>query len=156
MAMIVSTAVDNLDNVVAKNFKPGSRVEMYLGIPRELTAEELTSYQQSLEANGAKLMAPVEIGDYGNQPHVLKVALQAPSYSGVGVLPLVVLLVLALGVVGIAAYTGVTIVNVIKQNMVPLAVIGGVMFLGALLIMSKKPTSTSLQAGSFKASYGTS
>lgn len=139
---VLTATMENLDSLVARHFSPGSRVVMYLGLPRELTAEELVKYQKSLEVNGAQLAAPVEIGEYGDWAHALKVEIAAPAYSGVGVLPLAVLLILALGAVGIVAYTGVkliSIVDVIKQMWIPTLLIGGGIFLMYAYMQSKKP-----------------
>lgn len=154
MQSIKATA-ENIDNLVSRYFKPGQKVTLHLGIPRELTMEELTQYSDSLKANGAVLLSNVESGETGLYRHAIQVEIAAPNYEGVGLLPLAVLLVLALGVVGIAAYTGVTIVNSVSKNIVPIMVIGATSLILVALVMSKRPSSSEVQWGSAKAGYKT-
>ena len=108
-------------------FQPGQGVELLLQLDQDLSSAELGTIQGTLVVNGMQLLSPVDIGT-GPWPNTLRLQFRYPSAHEVGMLPLAVLLVLALGSVGVGSFLGWKVGDVvgsIGKYMVPLALIFG-------------------------------
>lgn len=137
------TTLEDIDGIIAKSFKPGEKVELILGTPRDLTAAEIATFESSLTKQGITLLSPVEIGDTPDWPNALRVEIAAPDYKGVGMLPLAVLLLLAAGVVGITTFLGIkvgTVVDQVSKYFVPTLLITFGFILGLALLKNPRRT----------------
>ena len=100
-----------------KKISPGSKIELTLGIDRNLSASELALVAQSLNKN-VTLTGNLEMGSTPEWPNALRMTFYNPynpiSQKGYAfALPLAVLIIGALGAVGVSAFLGFKLGNVI-------------------------------------------
>lgn len=136
-----------LQEAVAKNYSPGQTVELFIGIGRDLSIDELSAVQERFAQGGLKLLSPLAIGA-SPWPNTLRLVFANPEEPpGVGfilALPLAVLVIGALGVVGIGAFLGFKLGNVVDslaKNLLPITLItvGGLIVWGFL---TRQPAKT--------------
>jgi hypothetical protein len=129
---VTKTNFDDIDNFIASHFRPGEEVDLYLGLPKPLTEEEVIKLETNLRSQGIALTAPLDYGSTKEWASAVRLRFTAPDYSGVGTLPLAVMLVLAVGAVGIASFLGYKIGNVvdaIAKYTLPIVLIGAGTFI---------------------------
>jgi hypothetical protein len=108
----------------------GKQIEISVNVDRVLSLADLNVIAARLKSNGVRV-SNVESSDSG----LFKIRLEnpgVPSSGQYGALPLVVLIIGALGAVGVASVVGwkvSTVVDQIAKNLVPIALIGGGIFL---------------------------
>lgn len=125
-----------LQREIAK-YKPGTPVEVFLGVDQDLTENDLWHLQQELVQGGLDLLSPASMGATDWWANTLRLEFRAPYGQGpasIGQLPLAVLIILALGVVGIGGVLGWKIGSVFEsfgKALIPL----GLIFAGALVFM---------------------
>ncbi len=111
-------------------YKPGTPVEVFLGVDRDLSELELWQLQQDLVQGGLDLLSPASMGATDWWANTLRLEFRAPYGQGpasIGMLPLAVLIILAAGAVGIAGILGWKVGSVVEslgKYIVPLALIG--------------------------------
>lgn len=115
---------------------PGAKVDVYIGLDKDLSESELSELETKLLSNGVELAEPVSIGS-DDWPNTLRLSIYNVPYnaSGISVLPLVVLIIGALGVVTVGIVLGYKIGNVfnaIASNIIPISIIivGGILAFG--------------------------
>jgi predicted membrane protein len=102
-----------------------------------LTVDELSVIEQKLLEEGLDLVAPLQLGT-GEWPNTLRIKFRAAPYSkGVGQLglPLAVMIILAVGAVGITGILGWTIREILLKNF-PL--VAGLALFGIILYAKMK------------------
>lgn len=130
--------------VVEEHFDPGTRVELLLGLPRPLVGDELDRIAAYLRQHGAT-DAHVSFGAVSDAewPNAIRAEFTRQARNPQAqFLPFVVLLIGAMGAVGITAFLGFKVGQVIEQlgrNLVPLAVLGVGAFLLYTFIRSRAP-----------------
>ena len=137
VSTIASTSGLNGLESYLKTIKPGSKVELTIGIDKDLSESQLASIAQSLSSN-LVLTDTLQIGSTPEWPNALKLSFYNPVTPGQGIafaLPLVVLIIGALGVVGISSFLGFKIGNVvdsIAKYIIPITLIsvGGLVLYG--------------------------
>lgn len=130
-----------LQHTMEEQFNSRQPVELLLGISRELPDHQVSLLDAELRHQGVALLGRVEIGS-GPWPVTLRLAVRRPpAVRGTGVLPLAVLLVGALGLVGITGIIGWRVGDVIKglgdaltKSLVPITLILGGIWLGSKYI----------------------
>ncbi len=141
--LVAGSNMEHLQAHIEEHFNVGDKVELILGMPAPLTAEEVSAFQSELAAQGLPLTAPVQFGSTDDWKNAVRVEFRRPSFKGVGALPLAVLLVLAAGAVGVVGILGWKAGNVIDQisnYIVPLALIGGGVLIFMKLVESRSPS----------------
>jgi len=126
------TDPNDLDYVITEHFDAGQPIDLRIPIPRDLNADELYTIRAYLEEPGlavrtVKMSAPGE----------LQIIFDRPSRpEGYAILPLVVLIIGALGTVGVGSFLGwkigsgiQNIMDSIGKMIIPLAIVGGGIFL---------------------------
>ena len=119
--------------VVEEHFNAGTRVALLLGLPREVTETQLGRIADHLHHHGMG-DAQVQFGTSYNPAgsvlwdNTLRVEFTRPSREAKAqFLPFAFTLIAAMGLVGITAYLGFKVGQVVEQigrNLVPLALIG--------------------------------
>jgi len=116
-----------LDRALMEFFSPGQKVELLLGLPRDISDQEVARMGQQLVNAGLDLHS-IEMGSTKEWPYALRMIFTRPYRpEGVAAWPLAVLIIVALGGVGIAAFLGWKIGNVIDalaKYIVPITLIG--------------------------------
>ncbi|MFH1486984.1 MAG: hypothetical protein ABIH46_13005 [Chloroflexota bacterium] len=116
----------SLDVALAENFAPGEPVSVIVGLPRAITREEFASVVSHLRSRGMNLIRADYVST-SEWSYALQLDFRRPSRSGYAVLPLAVLIIGALGIIGIGSFVGFKLGNVmdsLAKNMVPIALIG--------------------------------
>lgn len=129
--------------VLEEHYNINQKVELLLGLPRELSDAEVAVFEQSLRQQGLQLTAPVQAG-IAPWPSTLRMEFRraARNPREIGVLPLAVLLPVALGAIGITGILGYKVGQVIEsigKNIVPLVLIGGAIWLGLVFMKTRVP-----------------
>lgn len=122
--------LNRLQQYLAKNVPEGKPVELFIGVERDLNSDELDLLQDDLLAGGLELLDPVSIGSSGDWANTVRLNFKKPvaNQSGIGILPLAVLIIGALGAVGIGGIFGWKLGNIMDsfaKNIVPIALILG-------------------------------
>jgi hypothetical protein len=116
-----------LDRALMEFFSPGQKVELLLGLPRDISDQEVAQLEQQLVNAGLDLHS-IEMGSTKEWPYALRMIFTRPYRpEGVAVWPLAVLIIVALGGVGIAAFLGWKVGNVIDalaKYIIPVTLIG--------------------------------
>lgn len=100
------TSLQSLQLQLEEHFNSGQPVELVLGIVRPLSDSELAQVEEELRRGGLELLAPVEVG-IAPWPNTLRLAFRRPVQTrGYGILPLAVLLIAAIGAVGVGGVLG--------------------------------------------------
>lgn len=151
---VTGTNLEEMQNQLSAWYKPGAKLYLDIESPRDLSAEELGMVQEELQKQGMLLTAPVQIGT-GDWPNTLKIQFQNPSGYGmqVGVLPLVVMIIAALGIVGIGAMVGWRLGDIIKENVAPILITTAIVILGFALISTKSQRGVEV-TGEYKGAKG--
>lgn len=136
-------ALQSLSGLQAElsRYPTGARVEAFLGVDRDLTDEDLDRMQGELERGGLRMAEPLGIGS-GAWANTVRISFYNPPPvpEGIGALPLVVLLIVAVGAVGIAGILGWQVGGVIDkigQYIIPLAILAGGVIV--LVTFAKRP-----------------
>ncbi len=125
-----------------KSYKTGEAIDLIIGIPKNLSIEELSQVQASLLSQGVRVLEPIEIGSEDTEKWQnavrMKVSYNPIPKGEVGFLPLAVLIIAALGAVGVTGIIGWKIGGVfdaVKKNFVPVFLIGigGIVLLALIL-----------------------
>lgn len=141
-------AARTIQVVVEEHFDPGTRVELHLGLPRAVTEAELGRIGAHLHQNGmqdAQVLFGAAYSPDGSVlwENALQVRFTRPSRAArAQFLPFAFVLIAALGLVGITAYLGFKVGQVVEQigrNLVPLALIGGGTVLLIMWMRQRKP-----------------
>lgn len=123
-----------LQRTMEEHFNPGRPVEILLGLPVDLSSTQLDLLNAELRSQGVPLLSPAQIGS-GPWPITLRLAVRRPQRSrGTGLLPLAVLIIGALGAVGVTGLLGWRLGEVISsmgealsRSLIPMTLIlGGV------------------------------
>lgn len=121
-------------------FKPGKRLQVDIGLTRDLSIAELATIQQKLLSEGLRLLGPVEIGT-GRWQNTLRIKFENPTgYAQIQALPVVVLIILAVGAVGIGGILGWRIGETFQNWFPAIAVLTLAGFLGYAYITSRGRT----------------
>lgn len=135
------TELNRLQQYLAQNVPEGQPVELFLGVDRDLSADELDIMQDELQRGGLVLLEPIGVGSSGDWDNTVRVKFSrpAPLRGEIGVLPLAVLIIGALGAIGIGGIAGWKLGNIMDsfaKNIVPLALILGGIY--AVVTIAKK------------------
>ena len=121
-----------LDTAFMEYFSPGQRAEVLLELPRILIEDEVVIVGDYLVDNG------LDVHSIGmrRDNRLRLVVTRPPRPKGAAVAPMTVVLIAALGVLGIAGFVSWEIANAISENILPLMLIGGTLI--GLYIYSEK------------------
>ena len=134
---IEGTDIKELQTQLDAWYRPGKKLQLDLGLPRDLSVEELSIIQDRLTSEGLRLIAPIEIGS-GPWQNTLRLKFENPKgYAQFGI-PLVVMIILAVGAVGIAAFLGWKVGEVFQQWFPAIAVLALAGVLGYAYVTSRK------------------
>lgn len=131
---ISTSGLAGLESRLSK-IKPGSKVELIIGIDRSLSSAELSSVAQEL-GKSLNLADQIQLGATREWPNAIKMTFYNPvKQGGYSLLPIAVLIIGALGVVGVSAFLGWklgTIFESIGKYIVPITLIvtGGFVLYG--------------------------
>lgn len=122
-----------------ENFNPGSRVELLLQVPEDLSVGQLATIEASLQSVNAK----VAVGSTGEWPNALRIEFTKSSrHDKTKIIPFAVMLVGALAAAGIVGILGwklgnsvSTIGDAIAKNVVWIA---GIAAVGLVVYMNKR------------------
>ena len=127
MSVDLKSQLDSLQWQAEEHFSPGANVEAIIGLPRDLSGEELASLEAKLRQSGLDLIDSPAVGYTSEWPNALRLRFRRPvRVKGAAFLPLAVLLVLALGGIGITGIVGWKLGDVIEgisKNLLPIALI---------------------------------
>lgn len=124
MNTIYGTSLDFLGNQIAEHFNPGAKVQLDLSIGSLLDSGKLAVFQEHLLTNGFELTKPVQSLITEEGPVVRVEFVRPDSQSGVGVIPLILLIPAGLAAIGIFAVMGWRISQVtetIAKYVIPLS-----------------------------------
>lgn len=130
--MLQGQVLETLQLTVQEHFNPGQPIELLVGLPTDLSDQEVGRVKAELRQQG--LPSSVEIGS-GPWPTTLRFRFLRPARPrGVAVLPLAILIIGALGAVGVAGILGWQVGEVVKgvgdamaRSLIPLTlVVGGI------------------------------
>lgn len=100
------TDTRSLDRAVMEFYSPGQKVELILGLPRDLSDQEVDQLEQRLLSSGL-LLHSIEMGSTKQWPDALRMVFTRPNRpQGVAAWPLALLIITALGGLGITAFLG--------------------------------------------------
>jgi len=124
--------ISTIDYIITEHFAVGEPVSLSLTLPRSLNLAEIADVRSYMESTGLDVRSAAM-----TSPNVLNITFARPSRpKGYAQLPLAVLIIGALGVVGIAGILGWQIASGLKSILdsigkliLPLAVIVGVVIL---------------------------
>lgn len=119
-------------------YKPGAKLMLDIGLSRDPDADELMAMEQYLTEKGMKLTAPLSIGS-GAWEHQLRMQFENPKGFGF-VVPLVVMIIGAIGILGLTGVGGWRITNIIEDHLPGLALMVLAGFMGWAYFSSKKTT----------------
>lgn len=106
--------LSTLASAVMEHIRPGQRVDLTVGLRQEVGQEALDTLATTLNRGG--LTAAVEFGSTAEWEKAVRIQFIRPRQrAGVSVLPLVVLLVGALGVVAVGGIVGFKLGNVLDS-----------------------------------------
>ncbi|MFA5187614.1 MAG: hypothetical protein WC551_14130 [Patescibacteria group bacterium] len=141
----IQASANTIQRYVSEHFRGGQGVDLLLAVDKPLTDIELSSFQSKFMEGGLRLTAPVEYGSHPQYQHVIHMQFAAPTSEGIAALPLAVLLIAAIGAVGIGGVLGWKIGDVISkigEYILPLALLGGGVFLLTRFVDAKYKKTT--------------
>lgn len=128
MARVALEGTDTraLDGALMEFFSPGQKVELLLGLPRDISDEEVYSVEQILRDAGLKLHS-IEAGSTQESPALRLIFTRPSRNEGIAAWPLALLIPVVLGALGITAFTfwkvgGV--IDALAKYIVPITLIG--------------------------------
>ena len=131
----VQTGTRLLWRTIEEFYEPGQKVELLIGIDKDLAGAELATLQNSLLQSGLQLLSPIQIGSYP-WPNTLRLRFRRPASSGqVGFIPLIPPIAIILAGLGVAVFLGWEVnkvIDAITRNLVPITLIavGGFVLYG--------------------------
>ena len=141
MPIALRSQLDSLQWQAEEHFAPGDKVEAIIGLPADLNATELSTLEAKLKASGLDLIDTVALGATPEWPNALRIRFRRPlRMKGAAFLPLAVMLVLALGAIGITGIVGWKIGDVIGsigQSLLPIALITAGTIIAVAYVKSK-------------------
>ena len=132
------TDIANLDYILTERFNPGDTVDLRLAIDRLLSTEELAVIKNHLASYGLMVRRVGMV-----EPGVVSIVFDRPSRpQGYAQLPLSVLIIGALGAVGVVAVLGWSIASGVKSILQSIGknVIWIGLIIGAVVILRKVAT----------------
>ena len=130
MEVISGTSLDGIPSAIAEWVRPGRPVELIIGLGQPVSREHIAALEAKMASSGMPIRA--DMGSTPEWPNAMRLRFNRPrKVKGVAFLPLAVLLVGAIGAVGVTAFVGWklgTAVTDISKRIVPLAIIAGVTF----------------------------
>jgi len=134
--VVVGNRLDTLDIQLREHFNAGDRVEMFLGIDKDVSDSELSTIQQYLTDKGVQLTSPLEFGSVDQWNNAIRMTFTRPSYEGVG---------FVFSAMGLVAATVLgwkitdDIANVMKENFAKIVIIGAIAGVSIYYISRKVP-----------------
>ena len=118
-------------------FKPGRVVSLVLGLASPISDQALVDFANYLRQNGVEVLT-ADLGATDDFPLAANITLKMPAQSGYGFIPLAVLLVGAVGFILVTALVGWQVSSAVKSNIIPLAIIAGLVILGLAKISQSR------------------
>lgn len=108
---------------------PGVPVTVYLyGLDKEVTQADAARLQAFMTDRG--IASRVRFGAYGEHANALELTMGRPSRSvHPNDIPFVLVMIGGLALIGILAFAGFSIVKAVSDNIVPIIVVGAVVFI---------------------------
>ena len=129
-----------LDIAIPEHYAPGQVVDLFLELPRELRHDEVLAVRRNLESQGLDIRS-AQMGAFGDWPNTLRLQFKRPARpQGYAVLPLAVMVIGALGAVGVASFLGWKLGNIVDsigKNILPILAIGVAGLLGYKFLQQK-------------------
>lgn len=143
MTTLQGASLNVLSLGIQENFAPGETVEVLLGLSRDISNEEVGMVREAMKRQGLK--SKVEMGS-GPWPNTMRLQFQRPvRQQGFAILPLAVLIIGALGAVGIGGVLGWKVGNVVEsignsigKSLIPLTLVGGGIWLLSRFVEAKR------------------
>lgn len=130
--MVITGLDDKALNNAILEFDPGTRLDLYMGIERSLSDNELQAFADGVAHQGVEIEF-AEMGS-GPWPNTLRMIFTRPNREGYGFLLPVIVILGTLGFLGISGYLGFKLGNVIdavSKYIIPLSLVAaGVTLLG--------------------------
>ena len=121
-------------NEAMRRIRPGSRVELIVGLKSEISRGELDTIGRRLAEGGLKLIGPVTLGSTPEWPSAIKIDFVTPDRKSIAFLPIlpIIGIVGALGALGVAGWGVTKVTESFAKNLVPitLIIVGGLVFYG--------------------------
>lgn len=111
-------------NEAMRRVRPGGKVELVIGLNRNIDASELNIIGSKLTEGGLLLTGPLTIGSTAEWPNALKIDFVASERKGIGFWPVAIAVVGALSFIGIAGWGLAKVTESFSKNLVPIVLIG--------------------------------
>ena len=141
----IQSSANTIQRYVSEHFRGGQGVDLLLAVDKPLDTSELATFQNKLIEGGLNLRAPVEYGSHPQYQHVIHMQFEAPVSEGIAALPIAVLIIAAIGAVGIGGVLGWRVGDVIGkvgEYILPLALLAGGVFLLTRFVDAKYKKTT--------------
>ena len=111
-------------NEAMRRIRPGSKVELIIGLNRSVDASELDTIGSRLTEGGIRLTGPLTVGSTPEWPSALKIDFVASERKGIGFWPVAIAIVGALSFIGIAGWGFARVTESFSKNLVSIVLIG--------------------------------
>ena len=122
-AVFKGTTEQELTNVILEQFNPGDRVDLRLGVTRQLSADEMQDYTDYLADNGVEDVVTEQVSDpWSNTVRVQFTRPHRIEGYGVtlGVVGIILGGLLAIGLLGLIGWGVTKFVDAVTKNIVPI------------------------------------
>ena len=143
MKTITGKSLQYLDRFVGEHFEAGDKVELFLGVGRALTQQEVATFQDELVSQGAQMTSPVDYGYTEDLGHTLRVEFIRPDMQGGVGFPVLLPLILVGGLAAIAVTSIIgwrmsQVIETFAKYLLPIAFIAAGTIIGISYFQSKK------------------